>query len=112
MPHLKASTTSITTTSNYALAQQTRIIGFTKITVLVTNSDGTSSIKYKILGSNHPQGAANTFAEDVSEQTLTAGSAAKHVISGPFIWIQVLVKDASGGDHGIANVYLLAVGIA
>lgn len=111
MPHLKESTTGTTTTSSYVLAQQTRTIGFTKISVLVTNSDGTNSIKYKILGSNDPQGGTNTFAEDVSEQTLTAGSAARHVLSGPFVWIQVQVKDASGGSHGIANVYLLAVGL-
>ena len=112
MSSLKESVTNITTTGSYVIALRSRPLGFKTISLTLTNSDGVNSLKYKVDVSNDPQGAADTWAEEIAEQVLSAGAAAKHVLSGPFVWVAIQVKDASGGSHAIANVYLLAVGIA
>ena len=112
MPHVKQETTDQATTSSYATLLRARVLGFPRATIVVTNSHGSYSLKYKVLTSNAPQGSANTWAEEKAEATLAAGAIERYVLSGPFAWIDVQVVDATGGQHATANCWLVATGIA
>lgn len=111
MPSVKQETTNQVSTTSYMPLLTACIIGFPKCTVVVTNSDGVNGIKYKILVSNHKNGASSSYAEDKAEATLAAGSVERHVVTGCFGWVCVKIIDASAGDHGIGNAWLTACGV-
>jgi hypothetical protein len=111
MPSVKQESTNQPSTASYATLLRARVIGFTKCTLTVTNSDGVNAIKFKILVSNDLQGAANTWAVEKTEDVLAAGAAYPHILSGAFCWVDVLIVDESAGDHGIGNCWLQACGL-
>jgi len=111
MPYVKQETTAQNTTSSYASLLRARVIGFPHATIVVTNSHGSYSLNYKVLTSNDPKGAANTWAEEKAEATLAAGAVARHVLTGAFCWIDVQIVDTTGGQHAIGNAWLQACGI-
>jgi hypothetical protein len=111
VPNLNQAVTNLPSTSSYTSLLKARIIGFPKTSITITNSHGSYGIKYKILVSNHPQGIADTWAEEKAEATLAAAAAASYTITGPFVWVDVQIIDASGGSHGIGNCWLQATGI-
>lgn len=111
MPHLEQSKTGQASTNSYDSLLKARIIGFPKTSITITNSHGSYGIKYKILVSNHPQGLADTWAEEKAEATLAAAAAASYTLTGPFVWVDVQIVDASSGNHGVGNAWLQSVGV-
>jgi len=95
----------------YASLLKARIPARTNASILLTNSGLTgATIDWKVLVSNDPEGAADTWAEDKAEATLLIATGVKHVLSGPFLWVDVQIKSNVSGKSGEGNCWLMAVG--
>jgi len=108
LPFLQEEKTGQATTDSYASLLKSKLTELSKVSVVVSNSHGSNSIKYKVLASNDPDGAAASFAEDKTEATLAAGAAERYVLTGPFVWVDVQVRAATGGSQGTGNAWLYA----
>lgn len=113
MPHVKQENTDLTSTNSYATLLKAKICGRTDATVVISNSHTSNWIKYKVLVSNDEEGAANTWVEDKAEAVLnnSTSTIASHVLTGPFLWVDVQIKSNSDGVHGTGNAWLHAVGL-
>lgn len=111
MPQVNQTTLNIASTTVYASAQKAKILELRESSLVIHNPHETNGIKWKIQVSNEPQGAPDSWAEEKAEATLAPGATDSYTLSGPFVWVNVLIVDASGGAHGLANIYLQATGI-
>jgi len=95
----------------YASLLKARIPARTNASIVLTNSGLTgATIAWKVLVSNDPEGAADTWAEDKAEATLLIATGVKHVLSGPFLWVDVQISSNVSGKSGEGNCWLMAVG--
>jgi len=108
LPFLQEEKTGQATTDSYASLLTSKLTELHEVSVVVSNSHGSNAIKYKVMASNDPDGAAASFAEDKAEATLAAGAAERHVLTGPFVWVSVLIKASIGGSQGTGNAWLYA----
>lgn len=96
----------------YASLLKTRIPARTNATVVLSNIGETgATINWKVLVSNDSEGAANTWAEDKAEATLLISTAVRHVLTGPFLWVDVQFASGVSGKSGVGNCWLMAVGL-
>ena len=111
MPYVLQEKTGLVAAAAYASLLKARIPARTNASILLTNSGLTgATIDWKVLVSNDPEGAADTWAEDKAEATLTIATGVKHVLSGPFLWVDVQIKSNVSGKSGEGNCWLMAVG--
>jgi len=95
----------------YASLLKAKIPARTNATIVLTNTgESGAHIDWKVLVSNDLEGAAGTWAEDKAEATLNQGATIRHVITGPFFWVEVQVKSNVSGKSGLGNCWLMAVG--
>ena len=111
MPLVLQETVGQATTASYATLLKVRLTEPTKATVVISNGDSSNGLKYKILVSNDPEGAASSFAEEKAEAVLAANATARYVVSGSFLWIDVQVVDNVPASHAIANAWLHSCGV-
>ena len=112
MPLVTQENTSQVAVAAYASLLKAKIPARTNATIVLTNTGETgATIDWKVLVSNDPEGAANTWCEDKSEATLLISTGVKHVLSGPFFWVDVQIKSNVSGKSGLGNCWLMAVGL-
>ena len=95
----------------YASLLKAKIPARTNASIVLTNTGLTGAhIDWKVLVSNDPEGAAGAWADDKAEATLNQGATIRHVITGPFVWVDVQIKSNVSGKSGEGNCWLMAVG--
>jgi len=95
----------------YASLLKARIPARTNASIVLTNTgESGAHIDWKVLVSNDPEGAVNTWCEDKAEATLNQGSTIRHVLTGSFFWVDVQIKSNVSGKSGLGNCWLMAVG--
>ena len=106
----EGSTTLTTNYTNYVSILKTRNTeAVVNVSLIIRNSHATDAIDWKVLISNDLEGISTSFAEEKSEASLSALTLAKHVLSGPFIWIDVQIKSIDE-DSPQATVWQVAAG--
>lgn len=99
------------TTNSYVKHLTVQTHERTKGSIIIKNTDSVNDAKVKILASNDTTGSANSYAEELAEAVLTAGSTLRHTLTGAFAWIQVQVTDNVGGNHATISAWYTGVGI-
>jgi len=95
----------------YASLLKARIPARTNASIVLTNTgESGAHINWKVLVSNDPEGAAGAWGEDKVEAVLNQGSTVRHVLTGPFLWVDVQIKSNVSGKSGEGNCWLMAVG--
>jgi len=112
MPFVTQSKTDQYSNDTYADLLTVKLIERMHATVIVRNQHGSHGLKYKILASNDPQGAANTWAEEKAEDTISGGSdPVRHVLTGPFVWVKIQIKSNGPSESPQASAWLMAIGV-
>jgi len=111
MPLLKQETVAQTTTDSYASLLKARTPEVTKVTVVIANTDSVNALKYRILGSNDPDGASGSYAIEKTESVLAANATERYSLSGSFFWIDIQVADNVPASHAIASAWLHGCGV-
>ena len=110
MTNVKQETTDQYTNGSYASLLKTRIPDIVNATLVIRNQHATHSFKWKVLISNDPDAASTSFAEDKAEATLNPATQVRHVITGPFVWVDVQIMSDTAGESPQASAWLLGVG--
>ena len=112
MPLVTQENTGLVAVAAYASLLKAKIPARTNASIVLTNTgESGAHIDWKVLVSNDPEGAVNTWSEDKSEATLNQGSTIRHVLTGSFFWVDVQIKSNVSGKSGLGNCWLLAVGV-
>jgi len=99
MPHNKDESLDNTTTNEFVSALKMKITNLNNASIVIYNGHDTYEINWKVLVSNDPEGADNTWAEDKVSAELGVNSAARHVLTGAFIWVDVQIESATDDEH-------------
>jgi len=99
MPQHKEESLDNTSANAYASILKAKITDLNNCSIVLYNGHATSVIKYKILVSNDPEGAANTWAEDKAEATLNGVTAVRHVLTGAFVYVDVQIASNVADTH-------------
>jgi hypothetical protein len=110
MTGVKQEKTDQYTNGSYVSLLKARIPDIVQSTVVIRNQHASHSFLWKVLVSNDPDGIAASFAEDKAEATLNPATRARHVITGPFIWVDVQVMSDTAAESPQASAWLLGVG--
>ena len=115
MPGLLQETTGQATTASYVTLLKVKIgKHLNKVHLIVTNSNATYTIHYKIYESNDPEGAAGSWHVSTAETTINNDTGVEdntkqHTYDPAPLWIDVQVQNESG--VGTANAWLKGVGL-
>lgn len=112
MPYVLQEKTGQVAVESYASLLKAKIIGRTDASIILSNTGLSGhTIKWKVLVSNDPEGAADTWAEDKAEATMNAGATpVRHVLTGPHLWVDVQFASNDAGESGEGNAWLMTVG--
>ena len=104
----EGSTTLSTPYTNFTSILKVRMPDIGKVSLVIQNAHATASLNWKVLVSNDPAGATDSFAEEKASAALTATSKARYLITVPAVWIDIQIQ-SDGADSPQANVWLLGV---
>jgi hypothetical protein len=114
MPEVKQETIAQYSNGTYTSLLKAKLHSRTATTLVIANLHASHNLKWKVLVSDDPEGAANTWAEEKAEATINGAATVapvKHVISGPFCWVDVQIMSAGPAESPQASAWLLAVGL-
>lgn len=112
MPFVQQEKLDQESNGTYTTLLKARVSARTNASVVVANAHASHNLLFKVLVSNDVEGANGTWAEDKAETTITGGSnPIRHVLTGPFIWIDVQIKSVGAGESPHGSAWLLGVGL-
>lgn len=95
MPQHKEESLNNTTTNDFVSILKAKITDLNNCSIVLYNGHATYEINWKVLVSNDPEGAANTWAEDKASAELGTESIVRHVLTGAFVWVDLQVESAT-----------------
>jgi len=116
MPIVKQEKTAQNSTNDYVSLLKVKIEGIVKASVIITNSDTTNSINYKMLYSNDPEGAVGSWYEKQAETAIVPyasdpANAKNHDIDPTPLWIDIQIQSTVPDSVGIGNAWMKIVGL-
>lgn len=102
--------TAILSDGSYKTLLKSKFVGRTVASLVIRNTHATDSLKWRVVVSDDPNGAADSWGILKAEDTLTGNTVTPYAVVGTFCWVSIEIMSNGAGESPAGYCWMMAVG--